>query len=124
MAHPYHHAVSSQKKWGGQVENYQAIHDWIDASKECLGDFRHRALRHHAQGIFDCERVFGLTIEIELRYGKDADPFIRKIPVRWIAERHVIEDCGRIPSMAEWFQQITPLPWMNKRTRLSEKLSR
>jgi len=30
MAHPYHHALSSVKKWGGRPEDYQAIHDWLD----------------------------------------------------------------------------------------------
>jgi len=29
MAHPYHHALSSVKKWGGTVEDYQAIHAWL-----------------------------------------------------------------------------------------------
>ena len=48
MAHPYHHALSSVRKWGGCVEDYQAIHDWFDASKQITADFRHRALRHHA----------------------------------------------------------------------------
>ena len=59
MANPYHHALSSVKKWGGETKDYQKIHDWFDASKEFHGDFRHRALRHHAQGIFECERLFG-----------------------------------------------------------------
>mgnify|MGYP006871787357 FL=1 len=43
MANPYHHALSSVKKWGGIVEDYIKIHDWFDASKEMMGDFRHRA---------------------------------------------------------------------------------
>ena len=32
-----------------------------DASKLITADFRHRALRHHAEGIFLCEQVFGTT---------------------------------------------------------------
>ena len=52
MAHPYHHALSSVKKWGGTVEDYLACHEFFDASKLILADFRHRALRHHAEGIF------------------------------------------------------------------------
>jgi len=28
MAHPYHHALSSVKKWGGETEDYQAIHNY------------------------------------------------------------------------------------------------
>ena len=52
MAHPYHHSLSSVKKWGGNVDDYQPIHDWFDQSKQIIADFRHRALRHHAEGIF------------------------------------------------------------------------
>jgi hypothetical protein len=62
MAHPYHHALSSVKKWGGKVEDYIAIHEWFDESKKILADFRHRALRHRAEGIFMAETVLGRTI--------------------------------------------------------------
>ena len=61
MANPYHHALSCVKVWGGTVEDYIKIHDWFDASKEHFGDFRHRALRHHSQGIYEAERLFGGT---------------------------------------------------------------
>ena len=30
MAHPYHHALSSVKKWGGTVDCYMAVHTWFD----------------------------------------------------------------------------------------------
>ena len=37
----------------------------------------------------------------------------RDIPVRWIGEQHVREDCqGRIPSMADRLPRIQPEPWM------------
>src|SRR2546430_10071610 len=49
MAHPYHHALSSLRQWGGSVEDYQRIHGWFDESKMIIADFRHRALRHHAR---------------------------------------------------------------------------
>jgi hypothetical protein len=52
MAHPYHHALSSVRKWGGAVEDYIPIHNWFDESKQIIADFRHRALRHHSEGIF------------------------------------------------------------------------
>lgn len=52
MAHPYHHSLSSVKKWGGSIEDYIYIHNWFDESKKIIADFRHRALRHHAEGIF------------------------------------------------------------------------
>ena len=62
MAHPIKHAESSARKFGGKAEDYIAIHNWFDESKAFLSDFRHRALRHHAEGIFLCEKVFGTAI--------------------------------------------------------------
>lgn len=98
MAHPLHHAESSARKFGGAPSDYQAVHDWFDASKEHLALFTHRAMRHHAQGLFEAERVFGLTL---------SNSAGREIPVRWIGEQHVREDCqGRIPSMADWLRRI------------------
>jgi len=52
MAHPYHHALASVKKWGGDVSDYLPLHTWFDQSKSIAADFRHRELRHHAEGIF------------------------------------------------------------------------
>ena len=39
--HPYHHAKTSVKIWGGKPEDYQPIHDWFDATKEIFADARH-----------------------------------------------------------------------------------
>jgi hypothetical protein len=108
MAHPYHHALSSVKKWGGCVEDYQPIHDWFDASKAHMADFRHRALRHHSEGIFESERVFGTTI-----INSDG----RVVPVRYIGEQHVKEDLGKIPTLADWLMNIKPERWMLGRNR-------
>jgi len=52
MAHPYHHALASVKKWGGEVSDYLPLHTWFDLPKSIAADFPHRALRHHAEGIF------------------------------------------------------------------------
>ena len=30
MAHPYHHALASVKKWGGEVSDYLPLHSWLD----------------------------------------------------------------------------------------------
>ena len=77
MAHPYHHALSSVKKWGGTVDDYLAVHSWFDQSKEITADFRHRALRHHAEGIFMAETIFGPTLTLSTG---------RIIPTRWVGE--------------------------------------
>ena len=105
MAHPWHHAVSSARKYGGKPEDYLEIHSWFDASKSQFADFRHRALRHHAFGIFEAETVFGTTI-----VNSDG----KTVPVRFIGEQHVREDCGGvIPSAQDWLRKIPSKPWMN-----------
>ena len=109
MAHPYHHALSSVRKWGGSVEDYLTIHTWFDRSKEITADFRHRALRHHAEGIFMAERLFGMTITLASR---------RQIPTRWVGEQHVREDLGFIPGFADWARAIRPEPWMGRTGRM------
>jgi len=48
MAHPFKHAESSARKFGGKAEDYLPIHNWFDESKAFIADFRHRSLRHHA----------------------------------------------------------------------------
>lgn len=114
MSHPYQHATSSAHKHGGKPEDYLALHDWFDASKEFLVDFRHRALRHHAQGIFEAERVFGSTLT-------NSDG--KKIPTRFLGEQHVREDCGRIPSLADWLSTIRAQRWMFSAVRLETPLT-
>ena len=109
MAHPYHHALSSVRQCGGVAEDYLPLHSWFDESKQIIADFRHRALRHHAEGIFMAERLFGTTLTLSTG---------RIIPVRWIGEQHVREDLGRIPSFADWVRAIRPEPWMGRATTL------
>lgn len=106
MSHPWHHAQSSARLFGGKPEDYVDIHEWFDQTKETFADFRHRALRHHSQGIFEAERVFGRCI-------KNSSGAM--IPVRYIGEQHVKEDCGgRIPTVSDWFRNIRPESWMSK----------
>jgi hypothetical protein len=108
MAHPYHHALSSVKKSGGTVDDTLAVHAWF-ASKSITADFRHRALRHHAEGIFMAETIFGPTITLSTG---------RVIPTRWVGEQHVKEDLGFIPSFADWVKAIRPEPWMGRAEKI------
>lgn len=150
VANPWHHAVSSAKRWGGEPEDYLAVHSWFDASKAHLADFRHRALRHHTEGIFECEREFGPTIDVTIGWSVGGEMFkdkaeaafrardlhglpptaafeehvtrvTKKVPTRWVGELHVMEDCGRIPTLADWFLHIVPQSWMNRSRPLSRE---
>lgn len=101
--HPWEHSLSSTKKFGGKPDDYVAIHSWFDESKAYHPDVRHRAVRHHTEGIFLCEKIFGMTIT-------NSDG--KKIPTRYIGEQHVKEDLGRVPSVTEWLKGIPMEPWM------------
>jgi len=92
MAHPYHHALSSVKKWGGTPQDFIDLHNFMDQSKAGCADFRHRVLLHHSLGIFLMEQVFGPVITISTG---------RIVPVRAIGEQHVSEDLGRIPAFSD-----------------------
>jgi hypothetical protein len=138
MAHPYHHAVSSARQFGGVPEDYQAIHDWFDETKSMIADVRHRAARHHAEGIFVCEQVFGTTIRLSTckTCGKPLDghpmaapetdhpALAKQIPVRWVGEQHVREDLGFIPSLQDWLKDLPLQPWMMRSRKLSRELER
>ena len=114
MAHAIEHAKNTVARWGGKVEDYLAVHQWLDASKLHYADVRHRALRHHTAGIGDAEVLFGILITNSL--GKE-------VPVRYICEQHIKEDLGRIPSLQDWYEGIQVQPWMlGQRLVKEEKL--
>lgn len=100
---PMYHARSSAKIWGGHQDDYIAFHTWFDESKAHHADFRHRALRHHSQGIFAAEERFGA-------YLTNSNGV--EIPTRILGEQHVKEDLGFIPSLDYWLNRLKPEPWM------------
>jgi len=104
MATPFHHALSSAKRFGGTWHDYVAIHDWFDSSKALVADVRHRALRHHAEGIWAAQARFGTV----LTRASDG----HEVPTRLLGEQHVWEDFGWIPNATVWLRLVTLAPWM------------
>lgn len=100
---PFLHSKNSARKYGGTPEDYQEIHDFMDSSKSALADMRHRSYFHNAFGIFVVEKVFGTTITNS--EGKE-------VSVRDIAEDHVIEDLGFIPTLENWLSNMKEQDWM------------
>lgn len=103
MAKPYIHAKNSVKKYGGVIDDYLPVHDFMDSSKATIADVRHRAILHSSFGIFVAEKIFGTFIT-----NKEGN----KVQVRDIAEDHVIEDLGFIPSVDKWFNTMKIESWM------------
>ncbi len=100
---PYCHARNSAKKWGGSLDDYLAIHNFIDSSKAHVPDMRHRAILHSSFGIFIAEQVFGV-------YMKNGDG--ATVQVRDVAEQHVIEDLGRIPTVQDYLVGMPMYHWI------------
>ncbi len=98
MAHPILHAKSNQKKYGGKWEDYIHLHEWMDSTKAWYGHSFHRAFRHHSEGIFEAEKIFG-------SYFTNSDDKI--VYTRYCLEDHVKEDCyNHIPSAKEWIKAL------------------
>ena len=99
---PMVHSRLSAKKFGGKDSDYQMIHDFIDSSKAHVADVRHRALLHSSFGCYLVEQVFGLTI---------ANSDGQLVSTRDIAEQHILEDLGRIPSVSDYFKSFQVQQW-------------
>jgi hypothetical protein len=102
---PWKHAESTARKWGGSPSDYVAIHDWFDETKQFTGDWTHRALRHHSAGIQWAIDKFGHVVVNSKGHS---------IPVKMIAEQHVEEDCGFVPTPKDYLKLLTQNPerWM------------
>jgi len=99
MAHPVIHAKSSAKKFGGKWEDYIHLHNWLDETKAWVGNQNHRMFRHHSEGIFEMEKIFGQTF-------LNSDNKI--VYVRYVGEQYVREDCfNYIPSAHDWVKAFT-----------------
>lgn len=100
---PFLHGKVSVKKFGGKEEDYQKIHDWFDQTKAHVADMRHRAILHNSFGIFLCEQVFGTYI-----VNSDGN----KVQVRDIAEQHVLDDLGTIPTIQDYLDEMPMYEWL------------
>ena len=94
---PLDHARNSVRRYGGDISDYQPIHEFLDMTKAAHPDMRHRAILHNSMGPFIAAQVFGLSVtNVD---GKICD-------VRQIVEDHIIEDLGRLPTVSEFLNMI------------------
>lgn len=101
---PHLHANISAKQHGGKPEDYMAIHEFIDHSKSAIADVRHRAMLHSAWGCYVVSQVFG-----NLLTNSDG----KTVSVRDIAEEHIIQDLGFIPTLDDWLKEMPIQGWMS-----------
>lgn len=101
---PHLHANLSVKKFGGVIEDYMDIHEFIDSTKSALPDVRHRAILHSAFGCYLTEKVFGRLIT-------NSDG--KLVAVRDVAEEHILQDLGFIPTIEHWLTEMPIREWMS-----------
>lgn len=109
MAQSWEHSLASARHFGGKPEDYIKIHEWIDSFKSAFGDVRHRAFLHHTKGPWMAQEVFGRTIWV---YDEKKKKRV-EVSVRDIAENHIVEDLGWLPSPADWAECMNCLVWMS-----------
>lgn len=119
----WHHAVSAARKWGGTPEDYLAVEEFIDSSKQTLGDIRHRAVYHHTLGVWLCQRIFGTTLVIDKSPPGGPNKRTIRVPVREVAERHILEDLGFIPTPQDYLKNTPVETWMSGAQRREVPLS-
>lgn len=114
----WNHALSAARAFGGDADTYWPLERFLDQSKEgSVGDIRHRALLHHTEGVRICLEVFGSTLTVPRTHG------VVQVPVRRIAERHILEDVGWLPSHKDWLDGTPIRPWMSGSQRKQIPLS-
>lgn len=83
----------------------------MDSTKSALADVRHRAVYHSAFGIYIIQRIFG-----QVRTNSDGKVY----SVRDIAEQHIMEDLGMIPSLEKWLAGTPIENWMMGKKEVKE----
>ena len=80
------------------------INEFFDWSKIAYPNMKHRAILHNSFGIYLCEKVFGRT-----RTNSEGKVY----SVRDIAEEHIQDDLGFIPTIQDWLEKLElSKPWM------------
>lgn len=116
MAQSYVHAEASARHFGGRWEDYIAIHEKIDSMKSMVGNVRHRAFFHNTAGPWLMQEIFGRYI---VPTNEDGSSLLNKtghevrVSVRDIAENHIVEDLGCIPSPDDYMCNMTCKVWMS-----------
>lgn len=109
MAKPHIHARSSAKIFGGLPDDYINIHEFMDCSKQTIGDNRHRALTHNYWFVANVlVRVFGNTF-----INSDG----KVVSTRDIGEQHCFEDLGCVPPASDYLTELEYKPWMSGKGR-------
>jgi hypothetical protein len=103
---PLQHARITAHRYGGEWQDWIAIHDWIDRSKAIFPSMRRRMFIHSD---------FGEWLEVRIHGEKIGAEAGAVISTRNLFRDHQVEDPGRVVTLAEWLCEIDADYWMRRR---------
>jgi hypothetical protein len=115
MSHSLFHAKSSNKLFDVPLKQSLPIHNWFDGTKAICATFRHRALRHHAQGIELCKQIFD-DVSFNISDGLSVS-ILKTVTIDEIGRQHMKEDFGCLMDANKWWSEIELDSWMEKQVR-------
>ena len=99
------HSLISVRKFGGSVNDYVAVHRFLDSTKLYFHHVKHRAVLHNTYGVDLAVELFGDALETSSG---------RLVSVRDVAIAHLKEDLsGKVPTLVEWFGDCDELEAYN-----------
>lgn len=107
----WQHCLLSQRKFGGEPEDYEQVHSFMDSSKYFLYHAKHRLLLHH---------LFGVGLAVDLLGNFITNSENKKVLVRDISVEHCREDLdGKIPTLFDWLKESSELEYVMKEIKPS-----
>ena len=103
---PLQHARITAYRYGGEWQDWIAIHDWIDRSKAVFPSMQHRMFIHSDFGEWLAVRIHGEMIGAGDRTIISTHDLFRD---------HQVEDLGRVVTLAEWLREIDADYWTRRR---------
>jgi hypothetical protein len=103
---PLQHARITAHRYGGEWQDWIAIHDWIDRSKAIFPSMQHRMFLHSDFGEWLIVRTHGESINAE-------DGAV--VSTRDLFRDHQVEDLGRVVTLAEWLHEVDADYWTRRR---------
>jgi len=142
---PSIHSNISARKHGGLPSDYQVVHDFLDMSKMTHADLRHRSILHNTLGPFLAEKSIGVNHSkaeyLKEKYNWSDEEYKdilslaadragttilnsdgKKVSVRDIAEQHIVDDMGQIPSVSKYLDGMPFYDWLGHGSGMIKKI--
>jgi hypothetical protein len=102
---PLQHARITAHRYGGEWQDWIAVHNWVDRSKMVFPSVQHRIFLHSDFGEWLAEQVWGTSVQA-------SDGTV--VATRDLFRDHQTEDLGRVVSLIEWLNEVDRPYWLRR----------